>query len=252
MVSLKSPLFKLSLLFSLPLVSFTGFSTLIQTSSAIARGIPERWQANEYQPPADIGTLGRRDTGGTRGDTARCPVSQVQALTPANSFAVTVAPYPTLFFYMPRQSPQAPSAQVEFVLHDDQEIDIYKSTFKMTEKSNLVSISVPPNAGLPPLEVGRDYRWSLTVICNPEDREKDLVVYGLIRRVPLKANLSNQLMQALPEERASLYAESSIWQDALTALVQLRRSNPNNPVVAEQWRKLLTSVGLKEVAKETF
>jgi len=249
MVSFKPPLLNLSLLLPLQLCSLTGLATLVMPS-AIAQSIPDRWNTHEYQPPADIGTLGRRDTGGTRGDMSQCPVRQLKAVTPTNSFAVTVQPYPTFFFYVPRQLSQAP--QAEFVLQDDQDHELYKSTFKMTEKSNLVRMSIPDTAGLPPLQIGKDYRWSLTVICNPTDDEKNLVVYGVIRRVPLSAGLNAQLMQTAPEQRADVYASAHIWQDALTTLADLRHARPHDLTIEEQWRKLLNSVDLREVANETF
>ena len=245
---------KLSFAVCVQLASITAFSTLVMTPAALlAKGIPERWEAKEYQPPAGLGAPGSRQAGGTR-DSQRCLVGgkQLTALVPVNNFAVTIAPYPTFFVYMPSLSRQQSQTPVEFVLQDEQGNELYKATYKAGGKSGIVSISLPSNAGLPPLETGKTYRWDFSLLCNPLDRSEDLSVGGMISRVPLSARLSNQLRQAKPENRAQIYAEAEIWQDALTALAEQRRYKPNNSASAAEWKKLLTSVGLADLAREPF
>jgi hypothetical protein len=53
-----------------------------------------------------------------------------------------------------------------------------------------------------------------------------------------------------PRQKAVIYAENGIWQDALSNLAAARRANPNDTDLAADWESLLDSVALPEIAKE--
>lgn len=255
MAQIRFRFFKFSSALYLKLALLLGFFILVQTPQVLlAKGIPERWEVNEYQPPIDIGAPINTEGGGTRGSVSSCPVTgkPLRALVPSNRFGTTVAAYPTFLVYMPALSPQAPSLPVEFVLEDKNSNEVYKSTFKSNGKSGLVTISLPTQAGLAPLEIGQDYKWSLSIICQPDDRSRDISVQAIVRRVELNPTLSNQLKEASPQKQVELYAEARIWQDALATLAQLRRDNPNNSTIAADWEKLLRSADLQDVTQESL
>lgn len=240
---------------SLKLTLFAGFFMLVQTPQVLlAKGIPERWETNEYQPPVGIGAPVNTEGGGTRGPASSCPLTgkPLKALVPSSNFGATVAAYPTFLAYMPALLPQASPLPVEFVLEDKNGNEIYKSTFKTSGKSGIVAISLPAQAGLSPLEIGQDYKWSLSIICQPDDRSRDISVQGLVRRVALNPTLGTQLKQALPQEQVELYAEARLWQDALATLAQLRRDNPTDSTVAADWEKLLKSANLGDISQESL
>lgn len=254
MARIKSPVFKLSVFIGLQLSIIAGFSILVSTRSPLlAQGLPTRWEAKAYQPRPGIGAPSRREQGGTRG-LGTCPATEkrLTALVPTNSFGVTVAAYPTFLFYIPKMKSGTPAKQVEFMLIDDNENEVYKATFKTTGKSGIVSISLPPDAGLKPLQAGKDYRWYFSLLCNPQDRAGDMFVDGRIRRVELNSNVREQLQQATPTQKAKLYAKQEIWFDALKTMAELRRSNPNDSAVASEWEQLLKSVQLDEIATESL
>ena len=239
---------------SLKIVLFIGFFILVQTPQVLlAKGIPERWETNEYKP-VGIGAPINTDGGGTRGPTSSCPLTgkPLKALVPSSRFGATVAAYPTFYAYMPALLPQASPLPVEFALEDKSGNEVYKSTFKTNGKAGIVAISLPSQAGLVPLEIGQDYRWSLSIICQPDDRSRDVSVQGLIRRVALNPTLSTQLKQASPQQQVELYAEARLWQDALATLAQLRRDNPTDSTVAADWAKLLRSADLGDITQESL
>lgn len=232
---------------------------LVQTPQVLlAKGIPERWETNEYQPPVGIGAPVNSGAGGSRGPTSgptnSCPLTgkPLKALVPSSRFGATVAAYPTFHAYMPALLPQASPLPVEFVLEDKNGNEVYKSTFKTNGKSGIVAISLPSQAGLSPLEIGQDYKWFLSIICQPDDRSRDISVQGLIRRVALNPTLSTQLKQASPQQQVELYAEARLWQDALATLAQLRRDNPTDSTVAANWTKLLRSADLGDITQESL
>jgi len=169
-------------------------------------------------------------------------------LRPETDIELTLAKYPTFFVYVPSNDAET----AEFVLLDENDQDVYRTTFKTSGEPGVVSLSLPAFANLPPLEVGKAYHWYFSLIYNPEDRSKDTVVEGWIQRVEPSLTLERELEKATPRDRVALYANSGIWYDSLTSLAELRRSQPSDSMLFEAWEKLLGSVGLSKIVKQPF
>lgn len=192
------------------------------------------------------GFPGRRIGGGSRGG---CPfgAKRLTAIVPENNLGLTVAAYPTFFFYIPQTpTPQA----VEFVLLDDNDRQVYQTKFMTTGDSGIVHLSLPDQAGLPPLAIGKDYHWYFSMLCNPANRAYDVFVEGWIQRVEPNAVLASKLEKASSLERADLYASAGLWHEALVTLAELRRDRPYDSAIAANWTKLLQFVGLDTIAQE--
>jgi hypothetical protein len=243
-------------LFLLVLTLMISLAILLQAPQVLlANGIPLRWEANQYRPPAGLGAPTRTTGAGTRGAETEtsCPIvgKPLTALLPSNNFGVTVAPYPTFFVFMPNLSSQTPTP-VEFLLEDAGGNEVYKANFPTNGKSGIIALNLPSQAGLAPLAVGQDYKWSFSIICQSIERSRDISVEGGIRRVELNSTLSNQIKQASPQKRVELYAEAEIWQDALATMAQLRRDYPSDNAIAQSWLKLMTAAGLNDLAQESL
>jgi hypothetical protein len=201
---------------------------------------------NEFEPPGN-GSPGRREPGGTRG-----PKDEVSltALMPAKNASLTISPYPSFLFYLPEISSQT---AVEFVLYEyvDEKTDkeVYKTTFTTTGKSGIVSINLPDTANLKPLEIGKNYHWYFSVIVNPKDRSQDKVAEGWVKRIDKTANLENELKNASGLNVAKAYKKALLWQDTIATLADLRRKNPSDLTIVDEWNKVLTSVGLEKIAQ---
>ena len=186
--------------------------------------------------------------GGPRFVPGKCenfPEASFTALVPENKIARTVSDYPTFFFYLPQ-----PNAELaEFILEDENGNLIYAQALTIKNLSGVISVSIPANTNVPPLEVGKNYIWKFSLVCDPEDRASDRVETGIVRRVELSADILRQLENADPRRKTFIYAKNGIWQDALGNLVAARRANPNAPVFQTDWESLLDSVRLGEIAK---
>lgn len=197
------------------------------------------------------GLPGRRVGGGSRGcqELQQSPTivpKQLIALMPETSLGKTATDSPTFFFRLPQFT--APKL-VEFVLQDEQEQPIYSTTFQSPNQSGVIPISLPAD-GIPRLVMGKQYHWYLSVICDPRDRAKDVVVEGITQRTQLQAELAAQLQAASPTQQIELLAAQGFWQDALTALATLRRQHPQDATLTARWTKLLQSVELGTIAQE--
>lgn len=166
-------------------------------------------------------------------------------LLPQTKIGRTVSDYPTLFFYLPKTEAKL----AEFTLQDDKGKQIYQTTLNINNSSGVMGVSIPTNKNLSPLQIGKNYNWSIALICDDKDRSADVFEKGIVRRVEVSADRS-QLQKADPRQKAVIYAQNGIWQDALSTLVAARRANPNDPDLAADWKILLDSVNLGEIVDE--
>lgn len=217
--------------------------TAILTTLLILSCIPQQVLA---QKASREGLPGRRVGGGTRGE---CPIEakRLTALVPENNLGLTVADYPTFFFYVP-ESPIPKT--VEFVLLDDGDRQVYETSFMTAGTGGVINLSLPVNAGLPPLTIGKNYHWYFSVVCNPVNRAEDIFVEGWVQRVELDPILAIKLDKASMQERVNLYAAAGLWHEAITTLTNLRRDRPNDPTMIANWIQLLQSVELDTIAQE--
>lgn len=181
-----------------------------------------------------------------RGGCASISQLGLTALVPKNKIGRTVSDYPTFFFYLP----QTEAESAEFILQDPSGKQIYKQDLTISNLSGVIGVSIPANKNVPPLEVGKSYRWNFTVICDSLDRSADQIESGTVRRVELSADIRRQLDQADPRQKTVIYAENGIWQDALSTLSAARQANPDDAQLAADWESLLESVTLGKIAKE--
>jgi hypothetical protein len=158
----------------------------------------------------------------------------------------TIADYPTLWFYIP-YLPDRLSA--EFTLIDEEENDVYKTTFPLKEKPGIIGLKLPET--LRPLQAGKRYKWVLSVICNPNNRTADIYVNGDIERISLDSTLQAQFKKMSdPKAQSALYAENQLWSEALTTLAQARRRNGRDTTLQADWSNLLKSMNLDDIASE--
>lgn len=201
--------------------------------------------AQGYIPP-NRGLPGRREGGGTRGN---CLDQQQQlrtlvALNPTTNFSVTVSELPTLYWFVP----QSTAKSAEFVLSNAQGEELYTLTFPITGQAGIISVKLPAIANSTALEIGKDYQWSFTVVCDTQDLSGNPSTSGWIQRREVTPELTQQLAGVAEGDRFSVYRNAGIWQEALTNLAEQRRKQPNDPSIQSRWRDLLQSVGLEGLA----
>ena len=210
--------------------------------------------ANTPSSNARQGLPGRRISGGSRSPNTAClatPDQPVVALMPKSNLGLTLSERPTFWFSLPAISPDR---TLEFGLYDQEGELIYKENFGASGEAGISSLSLPNTFA--PLSEGKNYRWYLSVVCDPDSRSEDLVVTGWIRRNQADRDLATQLADATPQERLSVYESSDIWFETLTTLAELHRLSPSSEgaelSLDEKWQGLLEAVDLTQVATVPF
>lgn len=200
----------------------------------------------------DRGVPVSRVGGAARGGcSSNTPQLQLTAMTPITSsgksaLVETVSANPSFFVYLPQTSAES----AEFILQDTQsQSALYQKTVKLTKSGGVVRVALPKDNGLA-LEVGHQYHWSFTLLCDPEDASSNLFVEGIIQRVEPSSGFVTQVAAAQPIDQLSLYAANGYWFEALDGLAQLRQQQPQDSGLLQDWTDLLAAVKLDMMAQE--
>ena len=92
-----------------------------------------------------------------------------------------------------------------------------------------------------------DYRWSVAVVLDPENRSRDVVASGVIRRIAPSPALVERLAKS-PSDAAAIYADEGIWYDSMEALSDTIEQQPQDKVLHEERAMFFMQVGLKDAA----
>ncbi|WP_413174657.1 DUF928 domain-containing protein [Anabaena azotica] len=190
---------------------------------------------------------GRRRGGGSRGLckqyetlTALVPVTKTENknIVWGNSASQT----PTFWFFVPEKL--TPKVPIEFVIQDEADNYVYQTKFNSPETpAGIISLAVKPTV---PLETGKSYHWTFSIACDPDKPSASVYVRGSMTQTAINSTLQKQLETAkTPLEKAVIFAENGIWQDALTTLgEQLLNNQPIDTEIKSAWNDLLKQVNL--------
>ncbi|MEH2422190.1 MAG: DUF928 domain-containing protein [Nostoc sp.] len=160
---------------------------------------------------------------------------------------LTISERPTFWFYIP-YTQDLTNSIAEFILQDNTGNDIYRNAIALPLKPGVIGISLPET--VTSLEVAKTYHWYLKLHCKQQTGSVLIYVEGDIQRIHLDFRVMQQLEATTnPRQKIIIYAKEGIWFDALTMLAQIRLSNPNDASVEEDWKSLLQSVNLDNIAK---
>jgi len=207
--------------------------------------------AVDFKPPRR-GAPGRREGGGTR-DPLSCiqGSGRLTAIMPQTNFGLTTAAYPRFFWFIPKT--RAKVAEFKLVTVDEKTAEdtlVYQTTFSITGTTGVASLTLPNNATLPPLAIGKDYRWSVAMVCDLNNRNRDIRVDGWIQRTTVEPVLTTQLTKANEVDRVRLYANNGIWFDTIASLAELRCAHPKDVALTTSWVELMKSVKLGAIAEQ--
>ncbi|WP_373527744.1 DUF928 domain-containing protein [Nostoc sp.] len=208
------------------------------------------------QPPPPSGPPpGGRVRGGARRGPRGCPftkpdltalVSFTEENSVINVWGQTTVEHPSWFFYVPYTKDL--DYTVEFVLQDLDLNEVYKKAIALPDKPGVIRVSLPSTA--PALALNKQYRWFFTINCDKEKNSPPTFVEGVIQRVELNPATIKELETTELLKRYAIYAQKGIWYEALTTLAELRQKNPKDAALKAEWRNLLGSISLDDIAAE--
>lgn len=213
---------------------FLGLSTISLSRSTFANTTPQTGDGTKNSVP-----------GGTRGSS--CFDEGQKPLTPLipktnKKLGLTLASHPTILIYIPENEAIAG----EFILKDSSQKKVYENIVSLPNSQGIIDIKIPSEQS--ELKVDQTYNWTFSLICLTPIPEA--VVEGSIKRVNPSEDLRVKLLQTPERDRWEIYNKEGIWYETLVTLAEQIRSDPNNVKLNSEWKELLNSVGLGEVATE--
>jgi hypothetical protein len=98
------------------------------------------------------------------------------------------------------------------------------------------------------LTEGVEYRWSVAMVVDPENRSSDVVASGVIKRVKPTEKLRQRLQGAPASELPYIYADEGIWYDSLETLSELVDARPQDAKLHEIRAIYFMQVGLHDAS----
>lgn len=160
---------------------------------------------------------------------------------------MTSAAYPVLFFYVPPNSGQYLELALVDLTNKKQK---YQLAYSNPKTPGIVSVDLSKIKNLPALEVGKNYHWYFSIVCDAQNRSQDEVVDGFVQRVKLDPTLEQDIQKASERDRVSIYFINNLWYDSIGTLAQLRQASPNDSSLVDEWANLLGGIGLDSIARE--
>ncbi len=179
-----------------------------------------------YKLPS-VGKPRRRVGGGRRGGGDAGPL--VTALVPEH-VGLTVDPQPSLYWRL--EGAARPGARFEIALSDSEGIDpLVEQPIGGPLAPGLHRIDLE-QLGIS-LAIGPEYEWSVALVVDPDERSKDIVTTGWIRRVAEPEP---------PGDDAATRAAHGLWYDALDAAAR-------DPAGQSALSALLAQAGLEPITQ---
>ena len=232
--------------------NFKSWFGLVMVLNLILLGLANPANAERRQRKTrslDFGLPTHRRDGGTRGGCASNTESQkLVALIPQENVGINASISPKLFFYVPKVEDKS---TLEFVMRNEEDNLMYEA-FLLTEGSGIMSIEVPAEVTSKMLKEDENYHWYLSMICDAEQRSRDIVVEGWMRQETIDVATQKELKAATVVEKAEVYREQGFWFDALSVLAENSDSLKEQSTIHQKWSEMLSSVGLKNLAAEPF
>jgi hypothetical protein len=187
---------------------------------------------------------GRSRGGSVRGRCAAPELADTRltALIPDTNLGLTIADYPTFWFYVPYGRTDTVST-AEFMLLDANRnpVLVQPISVNLPETPGIVSFQLPASAS--PLDIDQEYNWYFSIICSERNPSRNPGVSGWVRRIAEPPELVFQLRSLPAEQRYVAYAEHEIWYEVVTELSQHRDRYPND------WIDTLRLMSLESVAQ---
>lgn len=161
-----------------------------------------------------------------------------QIIAPTVKPSATISSHPSFTVYFDRPSNYQTFVSLEINQGNTNEI-FWEKEIKV-EQAGFRTITFP--ASEEELKPGRDYRFSVEMVVDPEYRAYDIVAQVWFEKVNLPAELTTKMDNSSDLERAIILAKNGIWYDTLTLLQQENRT--------KLIKDVLSQVGLLDIAEK--
>lgn len=192
-----------------------------------------------FDPPGDPEPKGGTSGAGSR-DGSRCSSSEkpIKSLMPERNFGLTFKERPPVFIYLPKTS-----AKKALLIFRDEVGKYYeRALLPITNSGGIISFNLPQEK--PPLSLGKNYQWSLVVICGNNVQPDDPTFHGWVQRVAINSKIDSELINQTPIWRAKWYAERGYWYEMLMSMDEATKAGSKSTQLTALLQKFWRSMGV--------
>ncbi|MDJ0797399.1 MAG: DUF928 domain-containing protein [Calothrix sp. MO_167.B12] len=163
-------------------------------------------------------------------------------LMPQSYYGTTVSERPTIMVYLPPSN----AKKAAFSIKDEAGNTHYKMTVPVAGRYGVIAIKLPSDA--PALAENKNYQWFLALKVDGKLSPSTPYIDGWIKRIQPNAELKTAMQQQDVLKQAKAFGKHGVWYDCVAKLASLHTQQPDNATIGKQWKELLSSVDLKEIA----
>ncbi|MEO1353994.1 MAG: DUF928 domain-containing protein [Cyanobacteria bacterium J06635_15] len=160
---------------------------------------------------------------------------RIRAIAPIDRFGLTLQSHPKVFINL--DGDVAPSV----VMRVQDEAGDYDERVTLPVDPNLPIQGFALPGDRPPLEVGKNYLWTILVACDGQVNPYHPIFSGWVQRVALSAAPGGLQQQPIAEQ-IDWYTHGGYWYDLVETLYQAQQATPTNNIARETWEQLLEFV----------
>lgn len=175
-----------------------------------------------FEPPGEPQPKDTKGSG-SRDEGKKCSANEqeIKTLMPDGNYGLTLHKLPSVFVRLPK-------TKARKVMLSFREIagEYYQRAFLPITSNGIVSFSLPEDK--PALKVGKNYQWSLVVVCGNTVQPDDPTFIGWVQRVERTNQIDNQLIGKSAIAKAKWYAQRGYWYEMVGEIQQARKNQPGN------------------------
>ena len=142
---------------------------------------------------------------------------------------------PTFFF----KTKAGSNISWKFTLVDPDKIEPLAESVLLAKQPGVYQINLPAGVRLEP---NQTYLWHIAIPCSNDPDNYREVLSSAVEYTPIDNELAYRLNQVDSElEKASIYAKSGIWYDALNLAYLARKQSQSS----QYWQQLLSEISIK-------
>ncbi len=218
------------------ILTLTVLSSIAEKKEIQAEETAARQRVYRRQKRKTTGGLPPRETGGLRGGQCNLlPPEIVTAIVPLDHIGTTTSARPTVLWF----SKQNITRPVRITFYSPGDPPILVKNFSGIPKG-FGAFRIPDET--PGLEMGKLYKWTITIVCNEKRPSNNLYAQGLIERVPLSMKQRSDSFSCNVD-----FASLGIWYDAIScSYSQLNLREDYSNFYLEDFNALIEQIGLSE------
>lgn len=191
-----------------------------------------------FQPPGEPEPKDTKGSGSRDGDKCSAQEQAIKPLMPKRNYGLTLQKLPSVFIRLPKTK-----ARKVMLSFRDEAGKYYQRAFLPITDHGVVNFSLPEDK--PALSIGKNYQWSLVVVCGNTVQPDDPTFQGWVQRVERTSQIDRELTGKSAVEKAKWYAQRGYWYEMLGEIEQARKNQPGNVQLNVTLQKFWKSMGFK-------